>query len=138
MKRLSLSREILLITFTFLGQGFMYVCFIRMFTHEHCFFGMSKTRKRKILRSQSRFSYFFMTYAPKYNNPKRTWLCVICYYLHLICLIGSIGLIWFNVLVMEIRKPPRIFVVILYYMIYAPIIPIISSKTLKKARKKKK
>lgn len=136
MNQPNFSWKIWAITFILLVAGFMYSCFIRSNIHAHAFYGMSKTSKRKILRSQSKFSYIFMTYAPKYNNPKRTRLCLLCYYLHLFCVLFIFCFNLFNVFIAEAHYPPLIFLFIYGFILCGPIITFISRKTLGEAKTK--
>ena len=79
--------EFLLIGLGMIVGGFMFIALItRSCTYYHAFYGMSKTRRRKIvkaMRAQSRFNYIFMPYLMKYNYPKMTKFCLLLYWLHL-------------------------------------------------------
>lgn len=77
--------------------GLSAVFVIRICVHHFAFWGMSKTRKKKILKELSFQRRMFMFYALKYNCRKRTIFCIFCYYIFCICLIMSLYFISANV-----------------------------------------
>lgn len=63
---------------------------LRLCVNRYAFYGMSKTRRKKIIAEQSALNRIFMIYAVKYNYPARTWWCLICYYVFCVSLLWLI------------------------------------------------
>jgi len=72
--------KIVLTLILLIGGGLLYLISMRYFVHICCFYGMSKTRERKILKTQLWWQKVIMSYALKYNQRKRTLFCLVCYY----------------------------------------------------------
>lgn len=82
-----------------LVAGFPVAFVMRMCVHHYAFLGMSKTRKKKIIKELSWFRRILMFYALKYNYQKRALFCILCYYIFCTCWILFICLVAVNVFI---------------------------------------
>jgi len=90
--------ELSTILLIFIPAGILYLISMRYFVHICCFYGMSKTRKRKILKTQIWWQKILMSYALKHNQRRRTLFCLFCYYVFCIgwsCFVTAIVLAMF-------------------------------------------
>lgn len=88
-----------------IGGVIVFGAFHKIFIHYHAFMGMSKTRKKKILKEQDVFSRLLALYATTRQNKTKeysitgTWCCLIGYYLFLLSVVIVILLIFFEIVI---------------------------------------
>ena len=95
----------LIIAFAFILGGVVFIPIVRSDIYYHAFYGMSKTRKRKLVKAQSRFNYISMAYVKNYNYQRMTWFCLVLYWIYLISLILSVCISIVGIFI-EIYLPP--------------------------------
>ena len=109
----------LLIAFPFILLGVIFIPIVRSDIYYHAFYGMSKTRKRKLVKAQSRFNYISMAFVKNYNYQRMTWFCLVLYWIYLISLVLSICISIVGIFV-EIYLPSLLISIILGFAAYTP------------------
>lgn len=66
------------------------ILLLRKCIYHFAFYGMSKTRKRKIRNEMKTKDKILLFYTLKYRNRGMTRWCIICYYIFSVCVISTI------------------------------------------------
>ena len=133
------SRNAFLVALAFTVGGFLLIALVvRPSIYYHAFYGMSKTRRRKIVKGQNRLNYILMTYVTKYSYPKATLACLVLYWLYCLALILVLFFSLVNVFI-EVPLPSTPTTLIFAFATYTPVVHVILMRLLPiKKRKNQK
>ena len=127
----------ILFSIAFISGALLITWLSRRGIYYHAFYGMSKTRRRKIIKLQSRLQYIHMLYLTKYNYPKTTWICLILYWWQCIALLFYLFGISISLYNEEGLHLPRIMEAIVAFGGVSPFVLIHLARFLPKNQKKK-